>query len=197
MDWATIETTLQAAVSALVSPRQVMWSQQARPMRVPGAAGDGMIVLLDLIGSRPIGVDFLEYDLNGTTGNLDESAIGNREITVAFRVESFRQTGAYSARALAEELRTKLRFSSVATALAPACMALMSIGPSTDASWAYDGRTNSAFVFDAVYSVPSIVTDLPAEGKSYIDNVEVTSDIDDVDGNPLPASLQMNEETLP
>lgn len=120
-----------------------------------------------------------------------------RRMTVSFMVDTLNQKGALAPRWYLSRVMSRLRSTRARATFADLGLAVASAQAIVDASYDADGRRRARAVLDVEFF--AAVNDSPtsADNSSYIATAEVTSDIDDVDGSPISASLQLDQESMP
>jgi|GEM_PF-4521396 len=121
---------------------------------------------------------------------------GNRLFTLTCRVETRDQTPAGAARNYLEKVRIGLMKPSSLAYLRTACLALVASEPVLDQDRFFQDRQESVADMDVRFATVATETD-PKEAGGYFDRIEATSNLKNVDGSPLPASLQLNREEMP
>lgn len=171
--------------------KKVVLLEGPRPMVQGGALG-----LLNPTAAIGVGVD--ETRIVEAAGlpageELLPSQCGNRLVTMQFRVEHPHQLDPFAARNAVERARTRIRRISVKSALLAAGVSLATIGPMQDVSFNFDGERFSAATADFIFNAVANERD---EAITFIEHVELSTDIKDPGGTSYPAVLQLDEEII-
>jgi hypothetical protein len=170
---------------------KAIWENDKRPFMATGR-----FVTLHVLTVASVGVDETRYVWNATTEKLEPVQCGYRTITVTVHVESQDQTPEKAARWYLELIRTKLRTPAALATFAAQGLALIETLPSINLDALVEDRWLSRARLDIRFGM-AVEYAAVDEAVEHIAQVEVSSEIDNVDGTPLPASVQLTEEILP
>jgi len=189
MDWKTIQTVLCTVFGNMLEDtvKTVVPLEGARPFV------DGPIGLIHVTGCASRGVDetrIVEAPGLPSGEELLPSQTGNRIVTVQFRAEHIEQCDTGNARNAVERARTRIRRPSSRAALLAASLSVVTIGPMVDLTYDFDGRRRSAAAADFVFNA---IVDERDEAITFIEHVELSTDLKDPGGTSYPAPLQLDE----
>ena len=176
MNWQGLQDTFAAQVLAIAGGALVYWE----PVESTWQAWP-RVLLSVLSGPRKAGKDETRYRYDNGADMLVPRQYGPRALTVQVKVESRNQNLAGSARAIAEDIRTRMGRQEVLTALRGVDLAVSSTSNvlTFDRTEEGGGRLLSVAIFEAV--LLSHVSDEQAdEDAGYISTTEITGDIDGV-----------------
>lgn len=164
MNWTALQGALVTWVSGQTGLTTVWAGQSAARPAYPFA-------VLNIIAESQLGVDETRYTLNGTTGLLDPSIVGNRLFTLSIHVHTLAQTPAASARAYLSTLRASLQKASVLAAFRTVELAVVRALGSQTLDQQVDGHWTSVGLMDVQFAAVETVADA---GEDYIEHVDAT-----------------------
>lgn len=189
MDWAAIETAIEAWVENATGLMAV-WMNSARPMSTKP------YIVLQITSTSIEGIDYVDYAFDaGPPEHLSPSINGYRLINVQVSCISRNQNPGLDALNYLEIARTKLHQPTIREALKAAGLAInwdSAIILVRDTK--FDNRMESRAIFDVQFRAVQMI-DLspdPSSDESFIDQIELSSDIEDVDPD-----LNLTDELIP
>lgn len=191
IDYATFESTLETWFEG-VTGLKVYWDERERKHERVKAWG-----LLNVISVVQLGVDEVRqsFDAGAPNGEQIEQLIaGNRVITVACSVKSRSQKPTNHARFWLSKLQTSLRDPSVLASFQAADIAVGLTLPLQNLDFDEENRRVSLATMDVQFATVVNEAILPT---TWIEKVEVSSDIKDPGGVSIPASLQLDNLEMP
>jgi hypothetical protein len=196
--WAEIRPALISLFSALAPPAQetppfgAEWNQAARK-----AVSDKyrFALYLHILNVSGIGEDELRYERNETTGDVTEAVTGHRKIALRVEAHVLDESDEHSAFHVIERVRTRLRRSRSIEALDAVELSINAIGPALATSYKGSGRIVPRATMDIVLNAVANEDDPIPVG--FIERVEWTSRIEDVDGVATSPPNVTNEITPP
>jgi len=184
-DWSTWQTTIPALFAGLMGI-PCHWADQPRQM-VMGARAQ-----IDIIATPAFGVDDRLRTEDLDTGELTESAVGQREMVLQVSVWNASQSLATAARQYVERLRTRMHFESTQVALKALELSFRRCEAPVDLDGEEDGRTVSRCAMDVRLGYAWRETDAENPG-TWIETGRITANtITDVDDTDLPDALQID-----
>lgn len=186
MDWASIRTGLPVILSSITGlpTSAITWRKSTS-----GWKADRHIHLQVLGGVRAQGVDERRYRYVSGSDQNRERVYGGRVISISIRVETQDQDLEDSAAALAEEIRIRLRRTSVQARLRDeACLGVSDMDPIRieDYPDAHD-RLRSLAILDVRFLAH--VSDEEALDIGYFETVNAEDSVTDPAGDPVPLEL--------
>jgi len=209
ISWTTINPALitlfgtLAQNTSLVSDRPfaATWKEAPRPAT---HTVQKLTLLLKVTSCVGIGEDDLVYEevpANSTDpldaaylGQMRAVLLGQRRFTLQVRAEVPEHTDVHWAMAATERIRTGLRRPSSIAALDDVDVALIRIEAANKVSFKDAGRVVSAAVMDVIFGTSA--TDIDPIPVGWIEKIAYSSEISDVDGALLPASLQVTDQEV-
>jgi hypothetical protein len=192
MDWATQQTAIEKWFKKATG-LPVEWTKQpAEHNRRPCAE-------LWVNTFQSVGEDELRstLDEDATDGrDLLYEVCGHRLFILTCKVRSRDNRPGYHAGAYLEKARTSLAKPSTKSIFSDAEIALINAEAVAELPGLFDGREESFASMDIRLSTVVNESD-ESEAGTYINTVEITSNIIDIDGNSLANSLQFVEEEMP
>jgi len=192
MDWDVMQETLEKWVK-LNTNIPVVWNKQDAENYGPP------VVELKISTFQQIGEDEIrsEYNDAATDGrDLMITIAGQRRFTLGCKFRSRDNRPGYAAQAYAEKLRNSSVKPSTTALLRSGEMAIFKADPTIDLSNIFQDREESIAVLD-IHMGTVVNESSESEFATYINTVEVTSNVVDVSGDPIDDSLQWDEEEIP
>lgn len=188
MDYTVLEPALQAWVASLtgVDPLVVLWEN------APRVRHNGVLVLLSWVSATKVGTDDAAWVYEANADPLLEmtpEVMGPRTLTLQVSCECHDQRPGFTARAVLEHFRDRVRTPSSVALLAAMNVGLVQATNITTADYRVDGRVVSRTLMEVILNASAFVRDT-AGATSYIATVVTTANITNVDGTPLPATIQ-------
>lgn len=193
MNWDKIEHVLERWFLRATGVTSVIWAEDKAPL-VDRPYGE-----LRLRTSRGVGTDEIRREVDATQSlgkELVRTVSGHRILTLVCKVRSRDNRPSRAAMPYLERARTSLAKLSTIGLFQTAELAIIGAEPLVELPGLFQGRMESLASMDVLLSSVVNETD-PREQGGYIDKVEYTSIFRNVDGEPLPDSLQLDEEEMP
>lgn len=192
LDFVTFQDQVEAWMAAETGLR-VYWENQDRNWEQAKAWG-----LLNIVAVVDNGVDderYRDHPSPSAGAELERNVGGLRHVTVSVRVQSRTQRPAdQSARWYLEKLRTSLRDPQVRrTYFAPFDINLIRMLSFQNLDFTEQRRTVSLGNMDVLFAT----TANRLGTETYVETIEVSSDVSDPDGNPISPSLQLDDVVMP
>jgi hypothetical protein len=195
MDWTQIADALKAWFLAGTGLDLVVLENEERPFVEPAW---GYLVIDD---AQSVGTDstYLVDRPGAEPGApLVPMVSGLRIFTVHVYVESFSQRPEDFAVKHLERLRGALRFPRLMKMIREVGLALVDVSPTVVSDYAVDERVISRASFDVRFNAAfNLIDEADQEAGDYIERIELTSHVENVDGSELPQALQLHEEAIP
>lgn len=192
MDWAVQQAAIEKWFKG-VTGLPVSWDKQAAQNNKRPSAE------LGVFSFKGVGEDELRFEVDDDADDgrdLLYTVVGHRLFTLTCKVRSRDNRPGYAAAAYLEKARTSLAFPSTRTIFSDAEIALVNAEALVELPGSFDNREESFAVLDIHLSTVVNESD-ESEFATYINTVEVTSDLIDLDGNSLPNSIQISGEEIP
>lgn len=196
IDLPTIYETLQEWGKTQIRLRFV-WQHMAEEYKRT-LEQHSMVGVFSINSIRTLGRDEIRYEARSpavANRDLTVSVIGSRAVGVNIEVRSRDQRPQNNAIIYCEQLRSSLRKPSAIELFNAANMSVFNIGDLGVFDEVFDDRWESVARFIVEFGVGVHETD-EREETGAIETIIVSSDIKDVDGSSLPASLQMDNEEI-
>lgn len=200
MSWTTVHAALLSLFSTLaVEPGadpalpefRAEWMERHQDLiHVQEAFG----LYLKITTVAGLGQDERRYGIDGF-GNRIEVLCGMRRVTLNVQAVVTEYTDELWAMAVLERVRTRLHRSSSHAALDAANCSLINVGGANDASSRFDDRILSIASFDVLLHMA--VNDVDPVPAGYIAFLLLTSKVQDVSGEELPAPPNVVDDPLP
>jgi hypothetical protein len=196
--WAGIRPALISLFSTLAPsvqgtpPFGAEWNQAARK-----AVSDRyrFALYLHVLNVSGIGEDELRYDRDEATGDVTEAVTGQRKVTLRIEAHVLDETDENSAFHIIERIRTRLRRLRSIEALDAVELSINTIGPALATSYKGTSRVVPRATMDVVLNAVANEDDPIPVG--FIERVEWTSRVEDVDGVATSPPNVTNEITPP
>jgi hypothetical protein len=196
--WAEIRPVLISLFGALAPPIQetppfgAEWNQASRK-----AISDKyrFALYLEVLKVAGIGEDELRYERDETTGEVTEAVTGQRRVTLRIEAHAIDETDANGSFHVIERIRTRLRRSRSIEALDAVEISINTLGPALATSYKGTSRVVPRASMDVVLNAVANEDDPIPVG--FIERVEWSSQIEDVDGVATSPPNVTNEITPP
>jgi hypothetical protein len=192
VDWETIQTALTAWMTAATN-LPVIWDLQA------AVYNNKPVAEMRIFASQGVGTDELRRAYDGTApagSELQYTVSGHRIFTVGCKVRSRDNRPGYAAPAYLERARTSLTKPSVIALFQNAEIAIIGAEAVQDLSGWFQDRQESFASMDVIMS--TVVNDTDSnEIGTYINTVEISSNVVDVSGVSISNTLQLVNEEIP
>ena len=194
MHWDLIQTALGEAFKNTTG-LPVFWLDEKPEMGIfNNACGRGT---LSITVPAALGVDDIRY--TETAGapagkELTRHICGNRTFTLNAKVDTFDHSEARAAWYYLERFRTLLFSSGLREKLRAVGVSLARTGPIVSLNRALGSRIVSSAALDVIMSAAVTLEDCK---ETYIEKVLVSSNILDAEGNPISATIQLQNEEMP
>jgi len=170
------------------------WDDEPEAMTPSGLQGLLKIRAIDSVG--PDETRYIE-DLDQPAGEeLVPTLVGNRRVTVSFIVEAHDLSPAWSAHRILDRVRSKIRLPSTRDTLRALGLGVLDTEAIQVIDGEVDGRRLGRATLDVHLSAAACYRDTD-NGVSWIETIELTTHLEDVDGTELPVPPNLTEETLP
>ncbi len=192
MDWQKIQDTLKEWFANISGLETHWFGEQIESLERPYAQ-------LQVSSSNSIGTDDRreEYDDTQPEGEqIVRSIYGNRVFMLGCRVRTRDQTPTGAARWYLEKVRSSLYKISSLDVFKEANLALVGSEAVINLDTVFQQRQESEALLDIRFATAAVETD-PRDRGTWIEKIEVSSDIKDPGGTSIPASLQFDEEEMP
>ena len=196
--WAEIRPALISLISPLAPPLQetppfgAEWNQASRKAISDKYRFALYLQILNVVG---IGQDELRYERNETTGEVTEAVTGQRRVTLRIEAHAIDETDENGAFHVIERIRTRLRRSRSIEALDAVEMSINTIGPALATPYKGTSRVVPRASMDVTLNAVANEDDPIPVG--FIERVEWSSQIEDVDGVATSPPNVTNEITPP
>jgi len=192
--WRDVNPWLVRILSALAlpsssDPQGPKWAAEwkDRPLAATPDRGPMKGVTLTMKITTVIGIgsdDDVRYEQDSPTSGLRETSYGLRRVTLRLEVNSSEVDDSQWALSILERIRTRLRRRRVIRSLLDLNVGIISILAAIDISAKASQRVQSRAVMDLLLTMVSSDEDPVTVG--WIAGVEITSKLQDVDGQLLP-----------
>ena len=182
-DWDGLKDGLATLCASLLGI-SCQWRDQPQKLQ------QGAWATLDALAPSSLGVDDTRWaDVGSPATGVRATVVGQRELTLQVTAWSPRQTPSLSARALLEQLRTRMRWPSTLETLRQLGVALVRIEDVADVDPPQDGRRMSQATLDVRVAYAASETDVEIP---YIEDAHLSSTFANAAGDQLGAAVQMN-----
>lgn len=202
IDWATVSPALKRLFSSLAldeSPAASFCAEWFDGKRSHINTEVRKELTLRVTNVASAGEDERRYTQETVDGDvvLTESMVGLRKFTLQVRVDSYDHDPDCDnwCWSMTERIRTRLRRSSSVATLEAACLSLLDVGPSIDASFVFDQHAVNAALFDCTFY--AAFTDSDPVPQGWIEYAVLTSQITDVDASTVPSPPNYTGESVP
>lgn len=192
MNWQVMTDTLEKWVKQNADI-PVVWSTEAAENHKPPVAQ------LKISAFQQIGEDEkrAELDEDATDGrDLMYTVTGQRRFTLGCKIRSRDNRPGYAAIAYAEKLRNSLIKPTTIVLFQSAEISVHQAEATVDLSNIFQDREESIAVLD-IHMGTVVNESSEREFATYINTVEVTSNVIDTSGESIDSSLQWDEEEIP
>lgn len=188
MNFETLEPGLVEWVTTLVETTDVVvvWENAPRPRH------NGTLVVLSCPAIAQVGRDETRWNHDASAPVLSEmvpTVVGNRIMTLSISLETLDQTSGTNARALAERVRSRVRWPSSHTTLRTLNLGIIDALQVIRADYRVDQRWVCRYVVDVRLSAIACAEDA-AGSTASIRSVGTTATIKNPVGTTLPVPIQ-------
>lgn len=205
VQYATIEPALATLFEQLLAPERVgdvsaldlvMWENAERHM------AQRAYLVLSWVSEAEVGVPQVTHalvtDQGPNDGLLQETASANYLLVLQLSAESFSQLSNEHASIYLSRLRSRLRWAVAHEALSAIGLALVDASTVRRDDYEVDERQISRALLELRFNYAGNETNADESGfVSYIATVEMSSDVEHIDGLPLDVDLQLNDKVMP
>ncbi len=190
---ATIQSVLKSWVSQYtgIGAAYCVWENEPRIMH------RGTLAVLSWVSIKGVGIDDLRMQTTNIYENeLSVQSVTLRKMVLQVSVETQDQTPGVNAMMLLEGMRGRVYHPSSTTLLRTADLGLIDMDDTTQSDYKVDGRMISRCVASVSFNQSDITTD-DFGNFGIIEQVDITSELADVDDTQLPPQLQWDHHNIP